>query len=49
MEEKARLHERVKDEKSKPENEGRNVVYNARNRSVMVDDVIIDRFKPLFL
>ena len=44
--------QRIKDvtnfEKQKPENQGKNVRYDHHTRKVMVDDIIVDSFKPSF-
>lgn len=44
-----RLKQVVRDEKKKPENEERIVVYDAKSRCVLVDDVIVDKFRVSFL
>lgn len=36
----------VKDERSKPAKEGRNVVYDYKNRCLRIDNEIIDRSNP---
>ena len=43
-----RLRKRVKDEKAKSENEAANIVYDAKNRTVTRNGIIIDRFTPKF-
>ena len=37
-----------KQEKGKPENAGRTVKYDHESRCVTVDDLVVDRFKPMF-
>lgn len=37
-----------KDERRKPENQGRTVNYDSDTRSVSVDGVVVDRFRPTF-
>ena len=37
-----------KEEKGKPENQGHSVRYDHESRCVFVDDILIDRFKPMF-
>ena len=43
-----RLRQVERAEKEKPENVGRNVRYDPANRSVLVDDKVVDQFKPQF-
>ena len=43
-----RLHDVVRNEKSKPENAGRNIVYDWKERVVKIDNVIIDTYQPSF-
>ena len=43
-----RLHDLVKSEKEKPENLGRNVYYDWKERNVKIDDLIIDSYHPSF-
>ena len=43
-----RLREVEKKEKAKAENQGRNIRYDPKQRSVMVDDVVIDSYQPSF-
>lgn len=43
-----RLHEIRKEEESQPENIGRRVSYDSQCRVVLVDDITVDRFKPIF-
>ena len=43
-----RLRKVEKREKDKPENQGLNVHYNAANREVIVNGIVIDNFKPSF-
>ena len=43
-----RLRKKAKDEMSKAENTGANILYDAKNRVVTRDGVIIDRFTPKF-
>jgi hypothetical protein len=40
----ARLHKVEKEEKDKPENQGRAVYFEKETRSIKVDDVVIDKF-----
>lgn len=44
-----RLRDVEKKERDKPENQGREVKYDHATRSVRVDDMIIDTFRPSFL
>ena len=44
-----RLKQAERKEKEKPENEGRNVVYDAASRCILVDDVVVDKFRMSFL
>ena len=37
-----------KQEKAKPENEGRVVIFDQKERCVKIDDIIIDTFHPNF-
>ena len=46
--ENKRLQEVVKREKEKPENRHKNVRYDRRSRTVMIDELAIDRFSPHF-
>ena len=46
--EHARLHEREEEEKKKPCNIGINIVYDWKQRVLLRDDVVIDRFFPKF-
>ena len=46
--EMARLREREREEKNKPENAGTNIRYDWRNRVLLRDDVIIDRYAVNF-
>ena len=48
LKEQKRIKDVVKQEKEKPENIGKNVQYNWKERTVTVDDVIIDNFNPTF-
>ncbi len=43
-----RLKEVEKQEREKPENQGRTVMYNASMHTILVDGVVVDRFKPNF-
>ena len=43
-----RLKKKVKDENAKSENTGINILYDAKNRTVTRNGVIIDRFTPKF-
>ena len=43
-----RIHAVEREERNKPENQGRYVEYNNNTRCVTVDGVIVDRFKPSF-
>ena len=43
-----RLKKKVKDEKDKSENVGATILYDAKNRTVTRNGVIIDRFTPKF-
>jgi hypothetical protein len=43
-----RLKDVEKREKEKPENQGRNVKYDWKERCVMVDSAIVDKFQPTF-
>ena len=43
-----RLRQAEKAEKEKPENISRTVVYDQNMRTLSVDNVIIDRFQPMF-
>lgn len=43
-----RLRKREKDEKDKPDNAGVNIVYDNKNRVLLRDNVVIDRFTPQF-
>ena len=43
-----RLKKLAKDENNKSENSGVNITYDAKNRVVKRDNVIIDRFTPKF-
>ena len=43
-----RLRKKVRDENAKAENDGVNIVYDAKNRIVTRNGVIIDRFTPKF-
>ena len=45
----ARLRRVEKEEKDKPENQGRSVKYDAETRCVLIDGIIIDKFRPAFL
>jgi small-conductance mechanosensitive channel len=45
----ARLRSVEKEEKDKPENTGRTVKYDAETRSVLIDGVVVDKFRPSFL
>jgi hypothetical protein len=45
----ARLRSMEQEEKAKPENQGKDVAYDADTRTLRVNGVIVDRFKPLFL
>ena len=44
-----RIRKVVREEKAKPENQGRNVTYDSKSRCVLVDDIIVDRYNPSFL
>jgi uncharacterized protein YdcH (DUF465 family) len=46
--EKERLWKMVRDERRKPENEGARIEYNAQQRSVTRNGLVIDRFHPKF-
>lgn len=46
--EMARLREREKQEKSKPENVGTNIRYDWKNRVLVRDNEVIDRYAPSF-
>ena len=46
--ENARIYKLVKTEEERPENQGCNIFYGWKTRVVKKDDVIIDRFNPLF-
>lgn len=43
-----RLRKREKDEKNKPENAGTNIVYDYKKRVLLKDNIVIDRFSPMF-
>ena len=43
-----RIRKVEKEEKGKPENQGHSVRYDHESRCVFVDDILIDRFKPMF-
>lgn len=43
-----RLRDVEKREKEKPENQGRNVWYDWKERNVTVDNLIIDTYRPTF-
>ena len=43
-----RLRKKAKDEKAKAENVGATIVFDAKNRTVTRNGVIIDRFTPKF-
>jgi hypothetical protein len=45
----ARLRKIEQKEKAKAENEGRSVTYDAESRTVLVDGIIIDKFRASFL
>lgn len=45
----ARLRRVEKEEKQRPENEGRTVKYDPETRTVTVDGSVIDKFRPSFL
>lgn len=47
--EMGRIRKVFKEEKAKPENQGRNVVLDHKNRSVLVDDKVVDKYNPSFL
>lgn len=44
----ARLKESEKTEKQKPENQGKQVVYDHSTRQVKVDGIVVDQFQPTF-
>ena len=44
-----RLRRREKEERDKPENQGTNIKYDAKERVLLRDGVIIDRYTPNFL
>ena len=46
--EQARLRTREREEKEKPANTGTNIRYDWKNRVLLRDDVVIDRFSPAF-
>ena len=43
-----RLKKVTQEEKEKPENQGRTVLYDHDKRQVLVDDVVVDEFRPTF-
>ena len=43
-----RLRRREKEERDKPENQGTNIKYDAKERVLLRDGVIIDRYTPNF-
>lgn len=43
-----RLKKVTREEKEKPENQGRSVSYDPERRQVLVDDVVVDEFRPTF-
>ena len=43
-----RLREATNAETNKPENAGKQVVYNRDTRTLSIDGVVVDRFKPSF-
>lgn len=48
-EEWSRLHKAFKEEKTRPENEGCNIVFNKKEKSITRDGVVIDQWnKPVF-
>ena len=46
--EMGRLYQAERDEKEKPENQGRNVHFDSKKRILTIDGAVIDRFKPSF-
>ena len=46
--EQNRLRKKEKEEKAKPENQGRIIRYDHKKRVLLKDDVVIDRFCPSF-
>ena len=47
--ERGRIRQVLKSERQKPENQGRNVVFDQKSQCIMVDDVVIDKYQPSFL
>ena len=43
-----RLYRREKEEKDKPENQGTNIKYDAEQRVLLRDGLVIDRYAPIF-
>ena len=43
-----RLKKVTRDEREKPENQGRQVTYDPEKRQVLLDNVVIDEFHPTF-
>ena len=43
-----RLKRVTQEEKEKPENQGRKVMYDHDKRQILVDDVVVDEFRPAF-
>ena len=46
--EMARLYVVEKAEKETPENAGRNVNFDKKNRTITIDGLVVDRYKPSF-
>ena len=43
-----RLRQREREEKTKPQNNGVQIVYDAKRRVLLRGDTVIDRFTPKF-
>jgi hypothetical protein len=45
----SRIRKVIKEERARPDNHGRNVVFDYKNHNVLVDGLVVDRYRPSFL